>query len=227
MKKTGFLGMFLVFFCLMLFGCGRDEVVIEQAKSGRAQETEMEESGSKAESKEQNSEKAEEKSQSSGQQENHRDIWVDVSGAVKTPGVYRLKENARVFEAVQAAGGFSEQADTQWLNQAALLVDGEKIQVYTLEETRQMKEQGAIQPGAASDPEGSSDTESREGGKVNINTADAAGLQEIPGIGEVRAKAIVDYREENGLFGNIEAIQEVPGIKGKTFEKIQNYITTE
>ena len=62
---------------------------------------------------------------------------------------------------------------------------------------------------------------------MNINTVDAAGLQEIPGIGEVRAKAIVDYREENGLFGNIEAIQEVPGIKGKTFEKIRNYITTE
>ena len=170
---------------------------------------------------------AEEQNQSSGQKEDDREIWIDVSGAVKTPGVYRLKENARVFEAVQAAGGFSENADTQWLNQAALLVDGEKIQVYTLEETRQLKEQGAIQPGCVSDTTEVSDTESGGGSKVNINTVDAAGLQEIPGIGEVRAKAIVDYREENGLFGNIEAIQEVPGIKGKTFEKIRNYITTE
>lgn len=62
---------------------------------------------------------------------------------------------------------------------------------------------------------------------MNINTADVTGLQEIPGIGQVRAQAIADYREENGKFQSIEEIQEVPGIKGKTFEKIQNYITIE
>ncbi len=69
-------------------------------------------------------------------------IWVDVSGAVANPGVYELPENARVFEAIETAGGFLEQADTQWLNQALVLKDGEKIQVYTKEETEELKAKG-------------------------------------------------------------------------------------
>ncbi len=153
-------------------------------------------------------------------------IWVDVSGAVARPGVYELPENARVFEAIEAAGGFLEQADAQWMNQAATLTDGEKILVYTKEETEAFKAQGMTSEEASARQESAAPKEETKG-KVNLNTATLEGLQEIPGIGEVRAKAIVDYREENGLFGSIEAIQEVPGIKGKTFEKIRNYITTE
>ena len=144
-------------------------------------------------------------------------IWVDISGAVHTPGVYRLKQGARVFEAIQEAGGFLENADTAGINQASVLSDGEKLQIYTIEEAQQME----IQPKAFSDSSENADIS----GKININTADLAKLQEIPGVGEKKAQSIMEYRENCGGFQNIEQLQEVPGIKGKTFDKIKDYIT--
>lgn len=146
-------------------------------------------------------------------------IWVDVSGAVNTPGVYRLKQGSRVFEAVQEAGGFLENADTAGINQASVLSDGEKLQIYTIEEAQQME----IQPQEFSDSREKSDTN----GKININTADLAELQEIPGVGEKKAQSIMEYRENCGGFQNIEQLQEVPGIKGKTFDKVKDYITVK
>lgn len=151
-------------------------------------------------------------------------VWVDVSGAVKSPGVYELAVDSRVFQAIEAAGGFTEEADVQWLNQAEPVSDGEKILVYTREETQELKEQGASVSQINQET-----TEAGTGaqGKININQASLEELQEIPGIGEVRAQAIIDYREEAGGFGSIEDIQQVSGIKGKTFEKIEAYITVE
>ena len=148
-------------------------------------------------------------------------IWVDVSGAVKNPGVYKLENDARIFQAIEAAGGFSEDADLQWLNQAAEISDGEKIFVYTKEETQTLKEQGI------SSEQEKENAEKAEEAKININQASLEELQEIPGIGEARAQAIIAYREETGGFGSIEDIQQVSGIKGKTFEKIEPYITVE
>ena len=161
----------------------------------------------------------EEKSGKGG--ERQATVWVDVCGAVEKPGVYELEEDSRVFQAIEAAGGFSENADPFWLNQAAVISDGEKIEVYTLEETQVMKDQGIV----SYEEEKAASEEENE--KININKASVEGLQEIPGIGEVRAQAIADYREESGGFKSIEDIQEVPGIKGKTFEKIADYITVE
>lgn len=146
-------------------------------------------------------------------------IWVDVSGAVNTPGVYRLKQGSRVFEAVQEAGGFLENADTAGINQASVLSDGEKLQIYTTEEAQQME----IQPQEFSDSGEKADTN----GKININTADLAELQEIPGVGEKKAQSIMEYRENCGDFQNIEQLQDVPGIKGKTFDKVKDYITVK
>ena len=146
-------------------------------------------------------------------------IWVDVSGAVNTPGVYRLKQGSRVFEAVQEAGGFLENADTTGINQASVLSDGEKLQIYTIEEAQQME----IQPQEFSDSREKADTN----GKININTADLAELQEIPGVGEKKAQSIMEYRENCGGFQNIEQLQEIPGIKGKTFDKVKDYITVK
>lgn len=155
-------------------------------------------------------------------------IWVDVCGAVKKPGVYEMKKNARVFEVVEAAGGFSENADSEWLNQAAVLTDGEKIQVYTKEETREMQKNGIQAEQNTNEQNGAGRNGDAGGaGKINLNTASLTQLQEIPGIGEVRAQAILDYRQEIGKFQNIEEIQGVPGIKGKTFEKIEDYITVK
>lgn len=149
-------------------------------------------------------------------------VWIDIGGAVKNPGVYELAEGARIFEAVKAAGGLTDDADPDWLNQAAPAVDGSKIQVYTKEETAVMKEQG--KSGEVTESSASEDMSSE---KIDINAASLAGLQEIPGIGEVRAQAILSYREQNGKFKNIEEIQKVSGIKGKTFDKIKDYITVK
>ncbi len=154
-------------------------------------------------------------------------IWVDVSGAVANPGVYELPENARVFEAIETAGGFLEQADTQWLNQALVLKDGEKIQVYTKEETEELKAKGISAQNAEVQQEPLFSSGEKSSGKVNLNTATADRLQEIPGIGEARAKAILEYRQQIGGFQNIEEIQQVPGIKGKIYEKIVDYICVE
>lgn len=146
-------------------------------------------------------------------------IWVDVSGAVKIPGVYRMKQGARVFEAIQEAGGFLENADTAGINQASVLSDGEKLQIYTKEEAQQMEKS----------PKSFSDSQNNieNNGKVNINTADLIELQKIPGVGEKKAQSIMEYREKNGKFQSIEQLQEVSGIKGKTFEKIKDYITVK
>lgn len=196
--------------CLPSCGSGKEEIVIGQ--SGEVSETENQEAAEKEEEKTEDSDDG---------RESPSGIWVDVGGAVKNPGVYTLEENARVFQAIEAAGGFTEEADTQYLNQAATVSDGEKILVYTREETQALKEQGVLSDQTA---KGNGEAES---GKVNINQASLEELQTIPGIGEVRAQAIIDYREETGGFGSIEDIQQVSGIKGKTFEKIEAYITVE
>ena len=138
---------------------------------------------------------------------------------MSAPGVYCLKQGSRVFEAVQEAGGFLENADTTGINQASVLSDGEKLQIYTIEEVQQMEVQPEMFSGS------SENTES--GGKININTADLTELQEIPGVGEKKAQSIMEYREACGGFQNIEQLQEVPGIKGKTFDKVKDYITVK
>lgn len=153
------------------------------------------------------------------------DICVFVCGAVNTPGVYYLSAGARVYEAVEAAGGFSQDADTQWLNQAASLKDGCRIWIYTREESRAMEEAGESPDEGDISFRGTGEN-TEDSGKININTASLEELQSIPGIGEKKAQAILSYRQEKGSFGSCEEIQQVPGIKGGTFEKIKDYITT-
>lgn len=159
-------------------------------------------------------------------------ICVFLCGAVNQPGVYYLKEGARLYEGIAAAGGFTEAADEDWWNQAAVLSDGSRIQIYTREETKVFREAGQ-DPGssgentdlagnrAVSDAADFAEAQ----GTVNINTATQEELQTVPGIGEVKAKAILTYREEHGEFSSAEDIQQVPGIKGKTYEKMKSYIS--
>lgn len=148
-------------------------------------------------------------------------IQVYVCGAVVSPGVYTLPEGSRVYEAVAMAGGLLETAEPRALNQARLLSDGEQITVLTVEEA----ESGTGLPPDASQGASSGEPADSSGGKVNLNTADEAGLMTIPGIGESRAKAIIAYREKNGKFQSIEEIMEIDGIKEKMFEKIKDSIT--
>ncbi len=152
---------------------------------------------------------------------------VHVCGAVQSPGVYELPANARVADAVAAAGGFTELADTDWCNQARYVTDQEQIRIYTLDETAALRLQG-LEPeeqaqvgtgGNADIPEAE-----QSDGKVNINTASADELKTLHGIGERRAEAIISYREQFGMFENIEQIKLVSGIGQGIFNNICNDI---
>ena len=135
-------------------------------------------------------------------------ICVYVCGAVLEPRVVTLPLGSRVDEALQAAGGFAEDADRSAVNLAALLSDGQKVYFPALTEewTETVQEQ-------------------TPDNRVNINTADVAGLCTLPGIGQARAETIIAYREQNGPFDKIEDIMKVSGIKEGAFEKIKALIT--
>lgn len=159
-------------------------------------------------------------------------IYIHVCGAVNAPGVVKVPEGSRVYEAIEKAGGLSQDADSRYINQARLLSDGEQICVPTREETASvsMYPPENISGGGegGSGPEGEqkgaapgTDAE----GRVNINTADSALLQTLTGIGESRAEAIILYRETNGPFETIEDIMKVTGIKNALFNNIKDDIT--
>lgn len=132
-------------------------------------------------------------------------IFVYVCGAVISEGVYELPSGSRVYEAIEVAGGFREDADKSNVNQAEVLEDEERIYVPMIGEEVQEK--------------------NSEDGKVNINKASKEELMTLTGVGESRAESIIKYREENGGFQNIEDIMQVPGIKTGLFEKIKDRIT--
>ena len=134
-------------------------------------------------------------------------IFVDIDGAVINPGVYELIEGSRVIDAINLAGGLKEKAYTQNLNKARKLVDGEKIYIYI---------EGEMEIIASED----------NGILININTASADVLMSLPGIGEVYAKRIVEYRNTK-KFSSIEEIKNIQGIGDKTFEKLKELITVK
>jgi competence protein ComEA len=136
-------------------------------------------------------------------------FYVYVCGAVNSPGVYELPEGSRLYEAVDMAGGMTDDADTTYLNMARLITDGEQVTVPTKEEAKQLAEE----------------IKQADDGLVNINTASVSELTTISGIGESRAQAIVSYRESNGNFTCIEDIMKVDGIKDGLFSKIKDKIT--
>ena len=138
-------------------------------------------------------------------------IYVQVAGAVTRPGVYELLPEARVFEAIEAAGGLLDTADDSDLNQAEILEDGEKIYIYSIDEKR------AIEAAALDEAE-------VDDGLININTADVTELMTLPGIGEAKANQIIAYRTTSGEFTSIEDIKNVSGIGDGIYAQIQSYI---
>ena len=138
-------------------------------------------------------------------------ICVFVTGAVNDRGVYLLPQGSRLYEAIEAAGGMTQEADLGYLNQAKVLEDAEQIVVPTTQEVQLLKEQ--------------KQQEEQDAGLVNINTADVAQLMQLSGIGQSRAEAIIAYREKCGRFTQIEDIQLVTGIKAGLYEKIKDKIT--
>ena len=157
-------------------------------------------------------------------------IYVDVSGAVLNPGVYELAEDSRVFEAAEKAGGLAENADTSSVNLAARLADGDKLYIPTKDEIKAGKTDTGIITGiiaekqnkekaSATSTANQSDTGS---GIININTADAARLTEISGIGPSTAQKIIDYRTQHGSFKSVTELLNVSGIGEKTLAKIKD-----
>lgn len=160
-------------------------------------------------------------------------IYVDVCGAVANPGVFQLAAGSRVFQAIEAAGGYLPEAALTCVNRAGVLTDGQQLYILTQEE---MERQGLdpAEMAKASDGQmnGSAGTGQNTGmtaqvqqdNRININTADEAQLTTLTGIGATRAQAIIAYREENGPFDAIEDIMNVQGIKEGTFAKIKDEI---
>lgn len=155
-------------------------------------------------------------------------IYVDVKGAVYLPGVYEVTSDMRLIDAVDLAGGFSEEADQTPVNLSLKLADQMVIFIPKLgdSETLQTDQEtqiASMEENVITVPEGSS--ESKASTKVNINLADASELQQLSGIGEKKAEQIVTYRQDNGSFQKIEELKNVSGIGEKTFEAIQSSIT--
>ena len=160
-------------------------------------------------------------------------IYVDVCGAVANPGVFQLAAGSRVFQAIEAAGGYLPEAVQNCVNRAGVLTDGQQLYILTQEE---MERQGLdpAEMAKASDGQmnGSAGTgqntemtaQVQQDNRININTADEAQLTTLTGIGATRAQAIIAYREENGPFAAIEDIMNVQGIKEGTFAKIKDEI---
>ena len=177
---------------LLLAGCSKEaekeQVRLAEVKEDTSQDAETEDTEEKQEA-----------------------IYVHVCGEVVNPGVYRLHTGSRIYEALEAAGGLSDEASAEALNQAEQIEYGQQIYVPSREE----KEQQILENQSA-DPE--------EDGKVNLNTASKEQLKTLNGIGEAKATAIIQYREEHGGFQKIEELMEVEGIKEGTFQKIMDQI---
>ncbi|WP_210382960.1 MULTISPECIES: helix-hairpin-helix domain-containing protein [Trueperella] len=149
-------------------------------------------------------------------------IVVHVSGQVAVPGVVTLPAPARVADAVQAAGGPTGEADLARINLAGPISDGVHIHVPAVGEGGDATGSGVVGgEGAASG--GAGDTGAADG-KVNLNTADQAGLEAIPGVGPVTAKAIIDWRNANGTFTSIDQLIDVRGIGPKTLEQLRDHV---
>ncbi|MBR5799456.1 MAG: helix-hairpin-helix domain-containing protein [Lachnospiraceae bacterium] len=167
-------------------------------------------------------------------------LLVHICGAVVNPGVYELKDGDRLCHAVEMAGGFLEEADSQYLNQAQKLTDGMQITIPTVAQAGKARQEhaGAEQfirqardmsdGGAASKAvtDGSVATAAgQDGGLINLNTATEEALCSLPGIGKERAQSIIAYRNQNGGYKQIEEIMNVTGIKEGMFVKLKDKIT--
>ena len=166
-------------------------------------------------------------------------IYVDIKGAVNNPGVYEMKPGSRVIDVIIKAGDLKEDADTSIINLSKLVTDEMYIIVYTKEEIFAYKdriipskkivkeiEEKIICPDTDNDAciTSNDSATSLNNGLVNINNASLEELQTLPGIGEGKAKKIIEYRENNS-FKSIEDIKNVSGIGDSLYEKIKDHIT--
>lgn len=147
-------------------------------------------------------------------------VTVDVKGAVKKPGVYQLQSNSRVHDALEKAGGMTEEADLKSINQAQKLSDEAVVYVAKVGEN-------TVDVTASAPTSATSGTSQTKSALVNLNTATEADFQTISGIGQKRAQDIIAYREANGRFKSVDDLKNVSGIGAKTLEKLKEYVTVD
>lgn len=145
--------------------------------------------------------------------------YVDIDGAVVTPGVYRLTTAQRISDAIDAAGGLADDADISSVNRASKIIDGQKIHIPRAGETVIAPE---VSDAASGGSAGTASTSSN--GLVNINTAGSAELESLPGVGPSTAQSIIDDRTQNGPFASTDDLMRVSGIGEKKFEKLKGKI---
>lgn len=203
MKQTILLILCMGILILIQAGCGRaDTIYLEKTESG-GQEPEDGSEPAGGGSPETERPDADEKDKT---------CYVYVCGAVKAPGVYPLPQGSRVYEAVELAGGLTEEAGDTAVNQAEPVTDGQMIRVPTAEEVNS----GLADRTVSREPE--------TDGRVDLNTASASELMELPGIGQSKADGIIDYREKNGGFQSPEDLMKVDGIKEGVYNRIKERI---
>lgn len=145
-------------------------------------------------------------------EEKGSEIFVYLSGAVYKPGVFKAPSNARVFDIVAMAGGLTPEADVAKINMAQSVKDGMHIHVV---EIATAKSSGMT----------ANSSKTNTGNKVSINTADKNELDGLPGVGPALAERIIEYRQANGSFSDIDELKKVPGIGSSKFEKMKDKIT--
>ena len=166
------------------------------------------------------------------EQEDTSKIFIHVTGAVNNEGVVEIKEGSRIADAVEAANGFSADADISQINLAYQLEDGQKIYIPRITDEKLVGDEKILQKEYVTDEAGDdiiledeiSNIKSKENEKININTAEQSELEEIPGVGEATAQKIIEYRKVNGKFKTIEDIKNVSGIGDSKFENMKEKI---
>lgn len=227
-----------------LYGCGasENEQQTELVELQEEQQTEAKQAGDKNAVKEDaaagkykrnkstdSDVKTNQNTEDSGQ-DKEKTCYVHVCGAVTHPGVYELPAGSRMYEAIALAGGLTENAAGEGLNQAEKVADGSRIYVPDKDEYAAGMQNVSETPGTVSEVPGgkggsfAADTASVEDGKVNLNTATKEQLMTLSGIGEAKASAIISYRESHGRFQNIEELMQVEGIKDGVFRKVKDQI---
>ena len=140
-------------------------------------------------------------------------IMVHVCGEVISPGVYELEGASRVYEAIEMAGGFTDEASEDYLNLSSFISDGQKIYVPSVDEISEL-DVNINMTNESSDADG----------RINLNTATKEELMTLSGVGEAKAEAIISYRETNGPFKAVSDIMNISGIKEGLYNKIKDYI---
>lgn len=193
----------------VLFACVLFAEALSGCQSDRAMTLEWKESGAQGEAgggEDARTDGAKEGLPGDGEETAEARIFVHVCGAVRDPGLKELPAGSRVFDALELAGGFAEDADEAAVNLAGFLKDGQQLYFPAVGEQ--------VQSAAAE-------------GKLDLNQADEAALRSLPGIGESRAKAICQYRREHGDFTKVEELMQVPGIKEAIYLQIKDLVTVQ